>query len=346
MDDNERGNTKYLLLWKQDVSQMLYSFDIYGYGNEFEICEYNNGKSEFEIYYYYNGKLNKDPQTEDRKVEIRKTQISDTLKQYEVFDEDGNSIFDITQPDREYYTSVFAYQDCKIIFCIDKGWYAQEDDINMEPTVKPTIKPTVKPTKTPEVTKTPNATDAPTPTVSPSLTPAPTPGVAQDTQGTATPSTPPSNTKATLSPAAVGTTIKDKTASYKVISADKKQPAVAYTKAIKKNASSVTVPDKIKINGVTYQVKSIAPKAFANNKKLKKITIGKNVTSIGKQAFAGCKKLKKITIKSAKLKSSSIGKNAFKGTAKKLTVKVPKKKYKAYKKFLKKKGNKTVKVTK
>mgnify|MGYP001713064800 FL=1 len=263
-----------------------------------------------------------------------------------MFDEDGNSIFDITQPDREYYTSVFAYQDCKIIFCIDKGWYAQEDDINTEPTVKPTIKPTVKPTKTPEVTKTPNATDAPTPTVSPSLTPAPTPGVAQDTQGTATPSTPPSNTKATLSPAAVGTTIKDKTASYKVISADKKQPAVAYTKAIKKNASSVTVPDKIKINGVTYQVKSIAPKAFANNKKLKKITIGKNVTSIGKQAFAGCKKLRKITIKSTKLKSSSIGKNAFKGTAKKLTVKVPKKKYKAYKKFLKKKGNKTVKVTK
>lgn len=263
-----------------------------------------------------------------------------------MLDEDGNSIFDITQPDREYYTSVFAYQDCKIIFCIDKGWYAQEDDINTEPTVKPTIKPTGKPTKTPEVTKTPNATESPIPTVSSSMTPAPTPSAAQDAQGTATPSTTPSNTKATLSPAAVGRTVKDKTASYKVVSADKKQPAVAYTKAIKKNASSVTVPDKIKVNGVTYQVKSIAPKAFANKKKLKKITIGKNVTSIGKQAFSGCKKLKKITIKSAKLKSSSIGKNAFKGTAKKLTVKVPKKKYKAYKKFLKKKGNKTVKVTK
>ena len=178
------------------------------------------------------------------------------------------------------------------------------------------------------------------------MTPAPTPGAAQDAQGTATPSTTPSNTKATLSPATVGTTVKDKTASYKVISADKKQPAVAYTKAIKKNASSVIVPDKIKVNGVTYQVKSIAPKAFANNKKLKKITIGKNVASIGKQAFSGCKKLKKITIKSAKLKSSSIGKNAFKGTAKKLTVKVPKKQYKVYKKFLKKKGNGMLKVIK
>ena len=191
-----------------------------------------------------------------------------------------------------------------------------------------TSNPVVTPTPTPEPDITPSAQ----PTASPRMTPAP--------------STTPSNTKATLSSAAVGTTIKDKTASYKVISADKKQPAVAYTKVLKKNASSVTVPDKIKVNGVTYQVKSIAPKAFANNKKLKKITIGKNVASIGKQAFSGCKKLKKITIKSAKLKSSSIGKNAFKGTAKKLTFKVPKKKYKAYKKFLKKKGNKTVKVTK
>ena len=77
-----------------------------------------------------------------------------------------------------------------------------------------------------------NPVASPTPTTSPSTTPAPTPGVAQDTQGTATPSTTPSNTKATLSPAAVGTTVKDKTASYKVVSADKKQPAVAYTKVL------------------------------------------------------------------------------------------------------------------
>ncbi len=97
---------------------------------------------------------------------------------------------------------------------------------------------------------------------------------------------------------------------------------------------------------MTYQVKSIASKAFANNKKLKTVTIGKNITTIGKSAFAGCKKLKKITIKSTKLKSGAIGKNAFKGTAKNLVVKVPRKQYRAYKKFLKKKGNKTVKVTK
>ena len=56
--------------------------------------------------------------------------------------------------------------------------------------------------------------------------------------------------------------------------------------------------------------------------------------------------MKKITIKSTKLKSGAIGKNAFKGTAKNLVVKVSKKQYKAYKKFLKKKGNKKVKIKK
>ena len=38
--------------------------------------------------------------------------------------------------------------------------------------------------------------------------------------------------------------------------------------------------------------------------------------------------------------------NAFKGTHKKLVIKVPKKMLKKYKKFLKKKGNKNVKVVK
>ena len=163
----------------------------------------------------------------------------------------------------------------------------------------------------------------------------------------ARPTTSPCRTQATRCvPAVVGSIVKDKTASYKVVSANKKQPVVAYIKAAKKNVSNITVPARIKVKGVTYQVKSIASKAFANNKKLKTVTIGKNITTIGKSAFAGCKKLKKITIKSTKLKSGAIGKNAFKGTAKNLVVKVPRKQYRAYKKFLKKKGNKKVKIKK
>lgn len=173
------------------------------------------------------------------------------------------------------------------------------------------------------------------PSVKPSAAPSVTP--------TARPSNKPQKTTA---PAAVGTTLKNKSGSYKVVSSNKKQPTISYVQSAKTKTASVTVPDKVTIGGVTYKVTAIAPKAFANNKKLKKVTISKNITSIGKNAFAGCKKLKKITIKSTKLKSKSIGKNAFKGTAKNLVINVPKKQYKAYKKFLKKKGNKTVKVKK
>ena len=152
--------------------------------------------------------------------------------------------------------------------------------------------------------------------------------------------------KATAKPTAAGTKLKNKNASYQVVSANPKQPTVTYVQNLKKTAASVTVPAQVKIGSVTYKVVAIGSKAFANNKKLKTLTIGKNITTIGKNAFAGCKKLKKITIKSTKLKSGAIGKNAFKGTAKNLVVKVSKKQYKAYKKLLKKKGNKTVKVTK
>ena len=173
------------------------------------------------------------------------------------------------------------------------------------------------------------------PSVKPSAAPSVTP--------TARPTNKPQKTTA---PAAVGTTLKNKSGSYKVVSSSKKQPTISYVQSAKTKTASVTVPDKVTIGGVTYKVTAIAPKAFANNKKLKKVTISKNITSIGKNAFAGCKKLKKITIKSTKLKSKSIGKNAFKGTAKNLVINVPKKQYKAYKKFLKKKGNKTVKVKK
>ena len=152
--------------------------------------------------------------------------------------------------------------------------------------------------------------------------------------------------KATAKPTAAGTKLKNKNASYQVVSANPKQPTVTYVQNLKKTAASVTVPVQVKIGNVTYKVVAIGFKAFANNKKLKTVTIGKNITTIGKNAFAGCKKLKKITIKSTKLKSGAIGKNAFKGTAKNLVVKVYKKQYKAYKKFLKKKGNKKVKIKK
>ena len=132
-----------------------------------------------------------------------------------------------------------------------------------------------------------------------------------------------------------GTKVTDKKskAVYKVNG----NKTVEYNKADKK-AKKATVPSTITVNGVKYQVTSIAAKAFANNKKLTKIVIPASVRSIGKQAFSGCKNLKSITIKTTYLTKKSVGAKAFKGIHAKATIKVPKKQKKAYQKFLKTKG--------
>ncbi|MCR5702413.1 MAG: leucine-rich repeat domain-containing protein [Lachnospiraceae bacterium] len=90
----------------------------------------------------------------------------------------------------------------------------------------------------------------------------------------------------------------------------------------KKKTKSVTIPATVKINGVVLKV-----------------------TSIGASAFKDCSNLKNIKIKTANLKK--VGADAFKGISKKAKIKVPKSRFAAYKKLLKKKGQaKTVKITK
>ena len=184
-------------------------------------------------------------------------------------------------------------------------------------------------------------------------------------QPTATPSgkpETPSDKPEAPSPQPKGTNLKDDTgAAYKVTSANGKTPAVQYIAPKSGVKGTVTVPLEVTIDGVTYKVTSIADNAFKGNKKLKKvvvgsnitsigknafagctsltsITIGKNVTKIGKNAFTGCKKLKSITIKTKKLTTKTVKKGAFNGISKKVVVKVPKSKYKTYKKLLPAKG--------
>lgn len=143
-----------------------------------------------------------------------------------------------------------------------------------------------------------------------------------------------------------GTKLTAKGASYQVTSAAEKNPTVVY-KGSKKQKASVTIPDTVTIDKVTYKVTSIAANAFKNNKKLKKVVIGKNVTKIGKKAFYGCSKLKKITVKTTKLTKKNVGRQAFKGIHKKAAFKVPKKKISSYRKVFRARGAaKTTKVTK
>lgn len=95
-----------------------------------------------------------------------------------------------------------------------------------------------------------------------------------------------------------------------------------------------------KLKSVTLgkNITKIGDKAFYNCKALTKITIGAKVSKIGKQAFYSCGKLKSVTIQTTKLTSSKVGSSAFKKIHPKAVIKVPKKKVKAYRTLLKKRG--------
>lgn len=121
---------------------------------------------------------------------------------------------------------------------------------------------------------------------------------------------------------------------YKVTASSEAKKTVTLVKPVKKNNKKITVPSTVKIGDYSYQVTAVSAKAFRKNAKLTQVTIGKNVTQIGKQAFESCKKLKKVTIQSKVLKS--VGKKAFAGMKAGGKIYVPKAKYKAYTKLLKK----------
>lgn len=108
-----------------------------------------------------------------------------------------------------------------------------------------------------------------------------------------------------------------------------------------------------KLTSVTMgaNIVKIGRDAFKNCTSLRKITIPAKVTKIGVRGFYGCKRLTNLTIKTSKLTTKNTGKQAFtkagSSNYKKLTVRVPKSKLKAYKRLLKKKGlSKKVKVKK
>lgn len=134
-------------------------------------------------------------------------------------------------------------------------------------------------------------------------------------------------------------------AQYKVTKAAVTGGTVTFMKMNKKTYKTASVPKTVKIKGYTFKVNAINAKAFYKNKKLKTVSIGANVAKIGSKAFYGDKSLKSIKVYTKLLKKNRVGTNAFKGINKKAKIKVPKSKYKTYKKIFKGKP-KTVKVVK
>lgn len=124
----------------------------------------------------------------------------------------------------------------------------------------------------------------------------------------------------------------------KSAAADGTVGTVTYLGPIKATRTSATIPAKVTIEKQSFKVTTIANGAFAGNKKLKKVVIGKNIRKINKNAFKACKNLKKITIRTTTLTKSSIGKNAFKNINARAVIKAPQTKLKKYKNYIKAAG--------
>ncbi len=140
-------------------------------------------------------------------------------------------------------------------------------------------------------------------------------------------------------------TFTSKSVKYKITKSTTSAKEVTVTGTSKKNITSLNIPATVKYNGMSYKVTAIDKNAFKSKKKLKSITIGKNVKNIGASAFAKDSRLTTIIIKSTVLKK--VGSKAFSGISKKAKIKVPAKKLKAYKRLLKNKGqSKSVKIVK
>ena len=184
------------------------------------------------------------------------------------------------------------------------------------PTNVPSAHPTVAPTNLPSDTLTvvPTSTPSISPTVAPTNSPSVSPTVAP-----------------TKKPASVKTKFSDKKSGiyFKISNSSKKYLEYLYPTS---NKTNIVIPNTVKYKNKSYKVVSIAPKAFYNKSKVKKVSINANITTIGKDCFAKCKKLNSITFKGSK--PPKIGRNAFKSINKKAKFYVPKKAYTKYRKTL------------
>lgn len=239
-----------------------------------------------------------------------------------------------------------------------KKWYDAGNQYNCCFSVKAHTKTLDSSTVvTPSVEPTPDAKPTVNPEVQPSVSPNPTP----EEKPSVTPAVKPNDTPAPPSSARVNTCFRVGNLKYRVTA---NQVVTCYG-TTNSRVTKISIPSTVRYNGVTYRVTSIWANAFKNKSRLTTVSIGHNVSVIGKNAFYKCKKLKKVTIGTG---LTQINPGAFRGVKKgctitikslklkkissridqsvsRMTVRVPKRKYTAYKKLLRKKS-KTVIIKK
>lgn len=196
----------------------------------------------------------------------------------------------------------------------------------------------------------------PTPATKPATAPEEKPSVTPEVTPKAVPTSTP--TPAPPSSARVNTCFRVGNLKYRVTA---NQVVTCYG-TTNSRVTKISIPSTVRYNGVTYRVTSIWANAFKKKSRLTTVSIGHNVSVIGKNAFYKCKKLKKVTIGTG---LTQINPGAFRGVKKgctitikslklkkissridqsvsRMTVRVPKRKYTAYKKLLRKKSKSVI----
>ena len=179
------------------------------------------------------------------------------------------------------------------------------------PSETPSQKPSEQPSETPSPSPIPSETPSQQPSESPSATPGQQPSEMPEDDVDETPD----------EAVEVGDSMDVGGQVYEIAQIENGKVYVTFKEA-DEDAEDITIPTTfMDAAGRTCYVKEIAPYAFANHKKLKKVKIAEGITKIGKKAFYHCTALKKVTLSGSLV---TIGDSAFEGDRSITAITIPK----------------------
>ena len=199
------------------------------------------------------------------------------------------------------------------------------------PSPTPSESPSPAPSETPSPSPTSSETPSPSPTPSETPSPSPAPSATPSMMPSQTPSESPSESPSETpkddvdetpdEAVEVGDSMDVGGQVYEITQIEDGKVYVTFTEA-DEDAEDITIPTTFTdATGRTCYVKEIAPYAFANHKKLKKVKIAEGITKIGKKAFYHCTALKKVTLPGSLV---TIGDSAFEGDRSIAAITIPK----------------------
>ena len=204
---------------------------------------------------------------------------------------------------------------------------------NQKPSEQPSESPSPSPTPSETPSPSPTSSETPSPSPTPSETPSPSPAPSEtpNQQPSESPSATPGQQPSEMpeddvdetpdEAVEVGDSMDISGLVYEIAQIENGKVYVTFKEA-DEDAEDITIPTTfMDAAGRTCYVKEIAPYAFANHKKLKKVKIAEGITKIGKKAFYHCTALKKVTLPGSLV---TIGDSAFEGDRSITAITIPK----------------------